>query len=100
MSELIQRLERIELMLGFAKPVLTAKEAAAYCGLSVNYLHRLTSGKKIPFFKANGGFLYFKRSELDDWMTRNRIAPDYELTAQAETFVRNNSKRTKAVRGA
>ena len=97
MSELIQRLERIELMLGFTKPVLTAKEAAAYCGLSVNYLHRLTSGKKIPFFKANGGFLYFKRSELDDWMTRNRVAPDYEVSEQAANFV---SKRTKAVRGA
>lgn len=98
MSELIERLERIELMLGFNKPVLTAKEAAAYCGLSVNYLHRLTSGKKIPFFKANGGFCYFKRSELDDWMTRNRIAPDYEVSEQAANFVA--SKRTKAVRGA
>ena len=47
---------------------LTTKEAAAYLGLSVNALHKLTAERRIPFSQASeGARCYFRRSDLDAW---------------------------------
>lgn len=51
------------------KSVLTARECARYTGLSLRYLYRLTSEKKIPHFKPRGKMLYFRREEIDKWLT-------------------------------
>jgi excisionase family DNA binding protein len=58
-----------------AEPVedrwMTAREAAAYLGLSVDALHRLTARREpggIPFGQdVPGGRLWFKRGDLDAW---------------------------------
>lgn len=47
---------------------LDAKRAAAYVGLSVNALHKLTAERAIPFEQEGPGCkMWFKRSELDEW---------------------------------
>jgi excisionase family DNA binding protein len=50
---------------------LTARDAAAYVGLSVHALHRLTAERSIPFHQDGPGCkLWFRRSELDQWRSR------------------------------
>ncbi len=56
-----------------AKEVLTKDEAAIYLGVSVSYLHKLTANRQIPFYVPFGKQHYFKRSELDEWVTQNKI---------------------------
>jgi excisionase family DNA binding protein len=47
---------------------LTTKDAAAYLGLSVNALHKLTAARQVPFAQdTTGGKCWFLRSELDAW---------------------------------
>jgi excisionase family DNA binding protein len=47
---------------------LTAREAAAYVGLSVQALYRHTSARTIPFEQTEtGGKMWFKRADLDRW---------------------------------
>jgi len=47
---------------------LDAKAAAAYLGVSVHALHRLSAERRIPCSQDRpGGRLYFQRSELDRW---------------------------------
>jgi hypothetical protein len=47
---------------------LDAKRAAAYIGLSMNALHKLTAERAIPFEQDGPGCkTWFKRSELDEW---------------------------------
>jgi hypothetical protein len=47
---------------------LDAKRAAAYLGLSVNALHKLTAERAIPFEQEGSGCkLWLKRSHLDEW---------------------------------
>jgi excisionase family DNA binding protein len=47
---------------------LTTREAAAYLGMSVNALHKLTAARQVPFMQASeGARCYFKRSDLDTW---------------------------------
>jgi len=46
---------------------MTTAKAAAYLGINVNALHKLTASRSIPFEQARPrARCYFKRSELDD----------------------------------
>lgn len=63
---------KLEARLTAARPTedgwLDAKRAAAYIGLSVNALHKLTAERAIPFEQEGPGCkCWFKRSELDEW---------------------------------
>ena len=75
LEELVSRIkQRVLDELGGESPPggdrwMNAREAAAYLGYgSVSPLHKLTAGRRIPFTQdVEGGKLWFKRSELDDW---------------------------------
>lgn len=54
------------------KDVLTFKEACLYIEVSQSHMYKLTSSKSIPHFCPQGKRLYFKRTELDFWLLRNR----------------------------
>ena len=55
------------------KSILSHKEAALYCNLTSDYLYQLTSKNLIPYYKPRGKMMYFKRTELDDWLLKNRF---------------------------
>ncbi len=65
------------------KEVLTFDETCHYTGISKSYLYKLTSGRRIPFYKPTGQLVYFKRSELIDWLLSNRISTQEEIGMQA-----------------
>lgn len=62
-----------------AKDMLTMEDAVLYTGFSKSYLYVLTCKHKIPFYKPNGKTLMFKKSELNDWLSRNRVGPIDEV---------------------
>lgn len=63
---------------------LTAKEAAAYIGMTINYFYKLTSAHVLPMYNPTGRKLLFKRSELDSWVMSSKVSTGAELAAQAE----------------
>ena len=66
---------------------LSVTEAAAYTGLSKNYLYKLIHLKKITHFKPMGGKVFFKQQELDGFIFRNKTSADYELQEEAEQLL-------------
>jgi excisionase family DNA binding protein len=47
---------------------ITSREAAAYLGLTLAALHRLTAARAIPFEQdAPGGKCWFDQADLDAW---------------------------------
>ena len=72
------------------KEVLTLEEAAQYTGLKKSYLYKLTSTKAIPHYKPNGKNCFFKRTELEDWLTTNPVATTAELNGQAQAYCMTN----------
>lgn len=47
---------------------MTSREAAAYLGLTLPALHRLTAARALPFEQgAPGGKCWFHRADLDTW---------------------------------
>ena len=73
------------------KEVISAEECAELLGVSVSYVYRLTSEKRLPHYKPQGKKIYFKRVELLDWLLSHRISPDAELTDHVTKRVRQAS---------
>ena len=98
MTDLImQKLERIESLLEeqvlLKKEVLDFNDACQYLNLSSSHMYKLTSSQSIPHFRPNGKKLYFKRSELNDWLLRNRVDTTAEVEQQAADYIiRSNFK--------
>ena len=80
-KDIMQQLAEIkELTLLAAKEMLTMDDAVLYTGLGKSSLYVLTCKKKIPHYKPNGKTIYFKKSELNEWLQRNRVASEEEET--------------------
>nr|WP_320989365.1 helix-turn-helix domain-containing protein [Bacteroides intestinalis] len=89
MTEKLDRIERLSLIA--AKPVLLVEEAAIFTGFSVQHLYRLTSTKQIPHYKKDRK-LYFKKSELEEWMLEHRVQTNEEIERQAEQIIRQKRR--------
>lgn len=86
-----KELEKLALAIGrkvlFAqKEVLTLEEVVQYTGLKKSYLYKLTASKAIPHYKPNGKNCFFKRTELEEWLTTNPVATAADLTASAQAY--------------
>ena len=87
-KDIMQQLAEIKaLTLLAAKDMLTMDDAVLYTGLGKSYLYVLTCKKKIPHYKPNGKNIYFKKSELNDWLQRNRVNSIDEAESAAALYV-------------
>ena len=76
-TKIMQQLAEIKaLTLLAAKEMLTMDDAVLYTGLGKSCWQFVTCKKKIPFYKPNGKNIEFKKSELNDWLQRNRVASE------------------------
>jgi excisionase family DNA binding protein len=78
----------------YFKEILTIKEAAAYIGVSVGGMHQYIYNGKIPCYKPTGpkGNVYFKKSELDGFMLRNKKCADYEVSEKADAILNGEAR--------
>lgn len=90
--EIMRELKKLEQLLArqhqSQKPVLSVDECAELLGLSVSYVYRLTSEKRIPHYKPYGKKIYFRREEIIEWALSNRVTPDGEITDCIRTHAR------------
>ena len=71
--------------------VLNLKQASEYVSMSKSAIYKKTSDRTIPHFKQ-GKKLYFKRSELDDWLTGMKISTKAEIEKEVDEYLRRKSK--------
>ena len=86
--EIDRKLDELqELMKLTAKgDALTLTDVCVLTGLSRNYLYRLTSERRIPYYKR-GKLLYFSRDEIEDWMLKNRYATQEEIESNVSAYM-------------
>lgn len=93
--EIMRELKKLEQLLAqqhqSQKPILTVGECAELLGISVSYIYRLTSEKRIPHYKPHGKRIYFRRDEVIDWALSHRITPDSEITDS----IRSNARKAR-----
>jgi excisionase family DNA binding protein len=61
--------------------------AAEFCGLSKTYLYKLIHLGKIPYYKPEGGRVFFKQEDLEAFVFRGRRSADYELSDKADSLL-------------
>jgi excisionase family DNA binding protein len=90
MDDILLRLNKIEQLIleqnSSTKEALNFKEACEYLEVSSSHLYKLTSGGLIPFYKPNRKKIYFKLSELNTWIFRNRSNSITEIEDLAASF--------------
>lgn len=90
LSEIANKLDEQNLL---QKTVLNFNEACTYLDVSQSHLYKLTSTRQVPHFCPQGKKLYFKRTELDEWLQRNRQSTADELEQQAiDNMVKSRRK--------
>ena len=89
--EIKEQLDRIEqYSLIAAKNVLNIQEAAIILGMTVEGVRYNARNNILPYYKPNVNRLYFKKSELEEWMTQNRRKSMEELKSEAEAYCFTN----------
>jgi len=86
-TENVEYLQRVQIIAH--KEILSFKEALIYLDVSESFLYKLTHKKTIDFTKPNGGKIYFKKSDLDNWMLQSQS--DSKRVLEDEIF--NHLKR-------
>lgn len=72
--------------------VLNVEDTATMLGITPDRVRHLAAKREIPFYKRNGK-LWFKKSEVEEWLTSHRVASDDEITVNAVTQCAINRKR-------
>ncbi|TXD47779.1 helix-turn-helix domain-containing protein [Polaribacter sp. IC073] len=97
MKKNVEQLEFSQVMQLIAqKEILSFKEALIYLDVSQSFLYKLTSKKAIEFTKPNGGKIYFKKSDLDNWMLQVKTTSARALEESVFNHLNKNGneKRT------
>ena len=85
-EDLIKATMKNKVESSIATEIFNLNQAAEYVNLSKSAVYKKNSGRSIPHFKR-GKKLYFKRSELDDWLTELRIATNSDIEKQAVDYI-------------
>lgn len=85
--EIKEQLDRIEqYAMIAAKSMLNIKEAAIILGMTVEGVRYLARNNTLPYYKPNVHRIYFKKSELEDWMMQNRSKSMTEIESEAAAY--------------
>ena len=70
---------------------LNTKEACIYLGVTESRLHTLMFQREITYSKPSGKHAFFKKQDLDEYLSRNTIPSFASLEAQAADHVVNKA---------
>lgn len=65
---------------------MNTEQVAGFVGLSKATIYGLTHQHKIPFFKV-GNRLYFKKSEIVNWITSTKVNTQQEIEQMANEYI-------------
>jgi excisionase family DNA binding protein len=73
--------------------ILNLEETSKYTSMARATLYKMTSTREIPHFKR-GKRLYFRKSELDAWITNNRVMTKEEIDGMADEYIMRKGRRS------
>lgn len=77
------------------KDFLSVREASEYLDVSESAIHKLTSKREIPHFKPGGKKIYFKKSDLDNWILSGKVETTEDLENEINLYLANPLKRVQ-----
>ncbi len=104
---ILDKLHRIEQILisenngkdQLGKEMITVDEAAKLMGASKSYIYKLSFSRSIPVYKPSGRRVFFKKSDIINFLQQNRLMSQKEIEQEAINYIINGpSKKRKAER--
>ena len=83
----------MEVISNSEKKVLSLSEAAKYLSVSKSLLYKMTSGRKIDFFKPNNGKIFFKKCSLDSWVLQGERPSIDALAIETSNYLKGGEKK-------
>jgi excisionase family DNA binding protein len=91
MEIILKKIEELESLLGrqsiLSKEVLTLEEASRYLQLSKSCLYKMTANKEIAHYIPGGKKIYFRRTELDNWVFNSKVTTVSEFDLDIENYL-------------
>jgi excisionase family DNA binding protein len=85
---ILEKLDCLEqLIISNNKEILSVEELEKYTGFKKSYIYHLVHYSKIPYSKPNGKYLFFQKSEIDEWLLKNKSLSDDQLQEKAREYV-------------
>ncbi|QQU02113.1 helix-turn-helix transcriptional regulator [Myroides odoratus] len=85
---ILEKLDYLEqLIISNHKEILSVEELEKYTGFKKSYIYHLVHFSKIPYSKPNGKYLFFQKSEIDEWLLKNKSLSDDQIQAKAREYV-------------
>lgn len=75
-----------------AEQILTFNEATEFLTLSKSALYKLTSKKEITHFSPGGKMIYFRKSDLENWVLNSKIISVKDVNLEGENYLSRTSK--------
>lgn len=92
---IIQKIENLQKQMQSlslsSKETLTLDEATTYLQVSKSFLYKLTSKGEITHFKPSGKLIYFRKSDLDNWVFQNELKSGSNLENEIDNYLKGNS---------
>lgn len=85
---ILEKLDYLEqLIISNNKEILSVEELEKYTGFKKSYIYHLVHYSKIPYSKPNGKYLFFQKSEIDEWLLKNKSLSDNQIQEKAREYV-------------
>lgn len=82
----------LEAKISDEKVYFTLKELSEFTGFEVSYIYKLTSQRKIPYYKPFGKKNFFKVAEIQEMFNSSRVSTMDELESDAITYCLTSKK--------
>ena len=95
-EELQKRMDAVEDILDNTKEVLSVEEAARFMDIARSSLYKMTSDRSIPFYRPNGKMIYFEKTDILEWIRKNRVmSVMYDVDKELEPKSRSSEQQSK-----
>ena len=92
MEIILKKIEELERQSILSKEVLTLEEASQYLQLSKSCLYKMTANKEIAHYVPGGKKIYFRRTELDNWIFNSKVTSVSEFNQGIESYLGRTQK--------
>lgn len=91
---ILEKLNRLErLIVDSTKEIFNVDDLINYTGFTRSHIYKLVHKNVIPYSKPNGKFLFFLKSEIDEWLLQNKSQSVSQIEQQALEYSFKNRKK-------
>lgn len=91
---ILEKLNKLErLITDSTKEIFNIEDLINYTGFSRSYIYKLVHKNVIPYSKPNGKFLFFLKTEIDEWLLQNKNLSISQIEQKALDYSFTNRKK-------